>query len=118
MRLLAENEVIVEEKKALLAQIEKEQGNLSQYHERQSKCNSEKADLEIALTQAQQKLADTEQARIQVSGFQSANGNIFSPRLPTTKSASSKKMFLLRKTSETSRWPSQNLSRRRPTGRA
>ena len=66
VRLLAENEVIVEEKKALLAQIEKEQGNLSQYHERQSKCNSEKADLEIALTQAQQKLADTEQARIQV----------------------------------------------------
>merc|ERR1712001_24820 len=65
VRLLAENEVIVEEKKALLAQIEKEQGNLSQYHERQSKCNSEKADLEIALTQAQQKLADTEQARIQ-----------------------------------------------------
>merc|ERR1719242_1409088 len=64
VRLLAENEVIVEEKKALLAQIEKEQGNLSQYHERQSKCNSEKADLEIALTQAQQKLADTEQARI------------------------------------------------------
>merc|ERR1712055_556008 len=64
VRLLAENEVIVEEKKALLAQIEKEQGNMSQYHGRQSKCNSEKADLEIALTQAQQKLADTEQARI------------------------------------------------------
>merc|ERR1719357_1312197 len=64
VRLLAENEVIVEEKKALLAQIEKEQGNLSQYHERQAKCNSDKADLEIALVQAQQKLADTEQARI------------------------------------------------------
>merc|ERR1719461_1009913 len=67
VRLLAENEVIVEEKKALLAQIEKEQGNLSQYHERQAKCNSEKADLEIALTQAQNKLADTEQARIQAT---------------------------------------------------
>merc|ERR1712130_901846 len=67
VRLLAENEVIVEEKKALLAQIEKEQGNMSQYHERQSKCNSEKADLEIALVQAQQKLADTEQARIQAT---------------------------------------------------
>merc|ERR1719494_1660764 len=64
VRLLAENEVIVEEKKALLTQIEKEQGNMSQYHERQSKCSSQKADLEIALTQAQQKLADTEQARI------------------------------------------------------
>merc|ERR1719249_16298 len=67
VRLLAENEVIVEEKKALLAQIEKEQGNLSQYHERQAKCNSEKADLEIALVQAQQKLGDTEQARIQAT---------------------------------------------------
>merc|ERR1719262_585295 len=41
VRLLAENELIVEEKKTLLAQIEKEQGNLSQYHERQAKCNSE-----------------------------------------------------------------------------
>ena len=67
VRLLAENEVIVEEKKALLAQIEKEQGNMSQYHERQSKCNSEKADLEIALVQAQHKLSDTEQARIQAT---------------------------------------------------
>merc|ERR1719291_1627493 len=52
VRLLAENEVIVEEKKSLLAQIEKEQGNMSQYHERQSKCNSEKADLEQARIQA------------------------------------------------------------------
>merc|ERR1719295_985204 len=43
VRLLAENEVIVEEKKALLAQIEKEQGNLSQYHERQAKGNTEQA---------------------------------------------------------------------------
>merc|ERR1719398_635158 len=67
VRLLAENEVIVEEKKALLAQIEKEQGNMSQYHERQQKCNSEKADLEIALVEAQHKLSDTEQARIQAT---------------------------------------------------
>merc|ERR1712055_87440 len=65
VRLLAENDLIVEEKKALLAQIEKEQGNMSQYHGRQSKCNSEKADLEIALTEAQDKLARTEQARVQ-----------------------------------------------------
>merc|ERR1719237_1410737 len=67
VRLLAENEVIVEEKKALLTQIEKEQGNMSQYHERQQKCNSEKADLEIALVEAQHKLSDTEQARIQAT---------------------------------------------------
>merc|ERR1712172_21664 len=46
---------------------EKEQGNMSQYPERQSKCNSEKADLEIALVQAQHKLSDTEQARIQAT---------------------------------------------------
>merc|ERR1739848_210899 len=39
-KLLEENKVIEEEKKALLAQIEKEQGNLSQYHERQAKISA------------------------------------------------------------------------------
>merc|ERR1719436_1313185 len=34
-RLLEENELIKQEKKALLAQLEKEQGNLSIYHEKQ-----------------------------------------------------------------------------------
>merc|ERR1712226_1450974 len=67
VRLLAENELIVEEKKTLLAQIEKEQGNLSQYHERQAKSNAEKNDLEIALTEAQNKLVRTEQARLQAT---------------------------------------------------
>merc|ERR1719410_1484921 len=37
-RLLAENEVIVEEKKALMDEIARSQGDLSQYHERQDKC--------------------------------------------------------------------------------
>jgi len=63
-KLLAENVTIEEEKKALMKEIEKEQGDLSQYHERQSKCNAEKADLEIALTAAQSKLVQTEQNRV------------------------------------------------------
>merc|ERR550525_520747 len=67
VRLLAENEVIVEEKKALMDEIAKSQGDMSQYHERQQKCSEQKADLEIALVQAQNKLADTEQARIQAT---------------------------------------------------
>merc|ERR1719394_1963632 len=37
VRLLAENELIVEEKKMLMAEIEKSQGDMSQYHERQKK---------------------------------------------------------------------------------
>merc|ERR1719460_2159905 len=65
VRLLAENEVIVEEKKALMDEIAKSQGDMSQYHDRQQKCSEQKADLEIALTEAQDKLARTEQARVQ-----------------------------------------------------
>merc|ERR1719449_233058 len=72
VRLLEENVAIEEEKKAILAQIEKEQGNLSQYHDRQAKCNSQKADLEIALTAAQQKLAQTEQNRISATADKKA----------------------------------------------
>merc|ERR1712080_600482 len=72
VRLLEENVAIEEEKKALLAQIEKEQGNMSQYHERQAKCSSQKADLEIALTAAQNKLAQTEQNRISATADKKA----------------------------------------------
>merc|ERR1719173_328474 len=64
VRLLAENDLIVEEKKVLMAEIEKSQGDMSQYHERQQKCAEQKADLEIALTEAQNKLVRTEQNRI------------------------------------------------------
>merc|ERR1719295_892245 len=67
VRLLAENEVIVEEKKALMDEIAKSQGDMSQYHDRQQKCSEQKADLEIALTEAQDKLARTEQARVQAT---------------------------------------------------
>merc|ERR1719242_1567088 len=62
-KLLEENKIIDEEKKALIKQIESEQGNLSQYHERQAAISSEKAELEIALAGATDKLAKTEQAR-------------------------------------------------------
>ena len=62
-RLLEENENIKEEKKALLAQLEKEQGNLSVYHEKQAKATADIADLEGQLVAAQDKLTQREQAR-------------------------------------------------------
>merc|ERR1719315_598550 len=66
-KLLAENEQIEEEKKALLKQIEKEQGNVSQYHEKQAKISAQKADLEIELAETQEKLVRTEQNRVQAT---------------------------------------------------
>ena len=62
-KLLEENKVIEDEKKALIKQIESEQGNLGVYHERQAQISSEKAELEVALAGATDKLAKTEQAR-------------------------------------------------------
>merc|ERR1719384_1621039 len=66
-KLLEENKVIEDEKKALIKQIEKEQGNVSQYHEKQAKISAEQGELEIALSAAQDKLAKTEQARVQAT---------------------------------------------------
>merc|ERR1712183_522638 len=66
-KLLAENQVIEEEKKALLKQIESEQGNVSQYHEKQAKISAQRADLEIELATSQDNLAKAEQARIQAT---------------------------------------------------
>merc|ERR1719391_588360 len=57
VELLAENEALGEEKKVLMAQIEKEQGNLSQYHDRQAAANAEKKKLEEKLADAEKKLA-------------------------------------------------------------
>merc|ERR1719297_417088 len=62
-RLLEENETIKEEKKALMAQLEKEQGNLSIYHEKQAQATAQIADYEKQLVAAQDKLAQREQAR-------------------------------------------------------
>merc|ERR1719410_542964 len=63
LKLLEENKVIEDEKKALIKQIESEQGNLGVYHERQAQISSEKAELEVALAGATDKLAKTKQAR-------------------------------------------------------
>merc|ERR1712106_733584 len=66
-KLLAENQIIVEEKKALMKQIESEQGNVSQYHEKQAKISAQRADLEIELSDSQEKLVRTEQQRVQAT---------------------------------------------------
>merc|ERR1712012_216210 len=50
-RLLEENEAIKEEKKALMAQLEKEQGNLSVYHDKQAKATADIAALEKNLVE-------------------------------------------------------------------
>merc|ERR1719237_632092 len=61
-RLLGENESIKEEKKALMAQLEKEQGNLSVYHDKQAKATAAIAGLEIDMNNAQEALVAKEQA--------------------------------------------------------
>ena len=63
-KLLEENEVIQGEMKALLKQIESEQGNMSQYHEKQSKVNAQRADFEVELQETQEKLVRLEQSRV------------------------------------------------------
>ena len=71
-KLLQENIQIELDKKALLKQIESEQGNLSQYHEQQSKISSQRAEAEAALLEAQDILASTEKERIQATAEKKA----------------------------------------------
>merc|ERR1719315_84878 len=66
-KLLGENTIIEEEKKALLKQIEKEQGNVSQYHEKQALISTQRADLELDLVKSQDDLANKEQHRIRAT---------------------------------------------------
>merc|ERR1719412_9932 len=66
-RLEEDNMAIEAEKKALLAEISKSQGNLSEYHERQAKASAQKADLEVVLAQSQDKLAQMEADRQQAT---------------------------------------------------
>merc|ERR1712050_636878 len=66
-KLLEENQAIEDEKKTLMKQIEAEQGNVSQYHEKQAKISAQKADLEIELVSEQDKLANREQQRAQAT---------------------------------------------------
>merc|ERR1712059_180952 len=47
-------------------------GNMSQHHEKQARYNAEKADLEIALVSAQDKLVRTEQMRVQATNDKKA----------------------------------------------
>merc|ERR1711884_404271 len=63
-KLEEENKIIEEEKKALIKQLESEQGNLSEYTERQAKASAQKADLEVQLVESGQKLAEMEQRRL------------------------------------------------------
>merc|ERR1719242_2886420 len=62
-RLKAENEELKIEKDALVKQIESEQGNMSQYTDRQAKMSSQKADLEVKLQAAGEKLVKMEAER-------------------------------------------------------
>merc|ERR1719266_2413155 len=66
-RLEQENVTIEEEKKALLKQLEAEQGNMSEYTDRQAKASALKADLEVALTNSGAKLVQMEQNRQQAT---------------------------------------------------
>merc|ERR1711884_751673 len=67
-RLEEENVKCKEDNKALLKQIEAEQGNLGEYTERQAKASAQKADLEVQLSDAGNKLANMEQSRIAATG--------------------------------------------------
>merc|ERR1712186_320684 len=62
-RLLEENVTIKEETKALMAQLEKEQGNLSVYHDKQAKATAAIAAGEVELKNTQDALAAKERAR-------------------------------------------------------
>merc|ERR1719458_797555 len=67
-RLEEENIKCKEDNKALLKQIESEQGNLGEYTERQAKASAQKADLEVQLSEAGSKLANMEQNRHAATG--------------------------------------------------
>merc|ERR1719192_1827243 len=62
-RLLEENVAVKEELKGMVKQLEAEQGNISEYHEKQAKISAQKADLEAQLAASQELLAQKEQER-------------------------------------------------------
>merc|ERR1719238_963861 len=62
-RLLEENITIKQETKDLMAQLEKEQGNLSVYHDKQAKATAAIAGLEVDLANAQEALVAKEHSR-------------------------------------------------------
>merc|ERR1712083_515869 len=64
-RMEQDNVTMEDEKKALVAQLQAEQGNLGEYTERQAKASAAKADLEVQLADAGDKLISMEEARQQ-----------------------------------------------------
>merc|ERR1712241_1032235 len=66
-RLEQENVAMEEEKKALVKQLEAEQGNLGEYTERQAKASAMKADLEVQLVEAGNRLVAMEANRQQAT---------------------------------------------------
>merc|ERR1712141_830882 len=66
-RLGEENELIKEETKALIKQLEAEQGNLSQYTDQQERAAKAKVDFEQKLVLAGQKLVQMEEERVQAT---------------------------------------------------
>merc|ERR1712223_2285870 len=64
-KLEAENVAMEEDKKALVKQLEAEQGNLGEYTERQAKASAARADLEVQLSAAGEKLTQMEENRQQ-----------------------------------------------------
>ena len=59
-RLEKENVVIEAEKQDLVKQLQKEQGNMSEYTERQARASAQKADLEVSLSDANARLGQAE----------------------------------------------------------
>merc|ERR1712083_288769 len=64
-KLEAENVAMEEDKKALVKQLEAEQGTLGEYTERQAKASAARADLEVQLAAAGEKLTQMEENRQQ-----------------------------------------------------
>merc|ERR1711936_707922 len=66
-RLAEDNVLIQEETKALIKQLEAEQGNLSQYTDQQERASKAKVDFEQKLVLAGQKLVQIEEERVQAT---------------------------------------------------
>jgi len=66
------NADLAEESKQLTKQLESEQGNLTQYQERQAKAAAMKVDVEQKLSAAQAQLSQAEDKRIEMSGDRKA----------------------------------------------
>jgi len=100
-RLQDENIAAKEEIKALIKQIEAEQGNLSQYTDRQAIAATQKANLEVVLVDTGKKLTEMEQARADATAEKKAHWKL--------------KIKLSRKIWKTLKWQSKSLSKKKQT---